>query len=317
MMTERQISILGVKTELVPIQRNRLKGLNADLLLGFDYYAVVFNHMDLCVIRPKNEESFTPLKYRKVTERIESVVDMPVVVLLELLPYYERERLINQGVYFIVSDKYAFLPSLVANVRAKDKGKQHTKLTPTAQYILLYYLLGNIAEELTIRELEKILPYNYVAISRAFINLEELQLCRAKKNDNGTKVISFQYDKRELWERAQKYLSSPIKKVLYSDSLPEGDFSTSGINALSHYSHLNSEEYGTVAIWDRLFVESSVQYNEIEGNYKIEIWKYPTFMSGRPDGKIVDKLSLYLSMKDDPDARVGKELEILIEKMQW
>jgi hypothetical protein len=38
MMAERHISILGVKTELVIIQRNRLKGLNADLLLGFDYY---------------------------------------------------------------------------------------------------------------------------------------------------------------------------------------------------------------------------------------------------------------------------------------
>jgi hypothetical protein len=317
MITSNEISILGVRANLEPIQRDRLRGLNADLLLRFDYYAVVFNHMDLCVIRPKNEELLTPLKYRKITERIESVVDIPVVVLLESLPYYERERLINQGVYFIVSDKYAFLPSLVANVRAKGKGKQHTKLIPTAQYILLYYLLGNTAEELTIRELEKILPYNYVAISRAFINLEELQLCRAKKNDTGTKVISFQYDKRELWERAQKYLSSPVKKVLYSDSLPEGDFSTSGINALSHYSHLNLEEYGSVAIWDRLFVESSVQYNEVEGNYKIEIWKYPTFMPDQPDGKIVDKLSLYLSMKDNPDARVEKELEILIENMQW
>ena len=32
---------------------------------------------------------------------------------------------------------------------------------------------------------------------------------------------------------------------------------------------------------------------------------------------VVDKLSLYLSMKDEPDARIEKELEIMIEEMKW
>ncbi len=317
MMTERHISILGVKTELVPIRRYRLKGLNADLLLRFRYYTAVFNSMELCVIQSQNKESLTPLKYRNATERIESVVDMPVVALLESLPYYERERLINQGVYFIVSDKYAFLPSIIANVRATEKRKQPSALTPAAQYILLFHLLSDTTKEFTIRELEAVLPYNYVAISRAFVNLEELRLCKVEKGDGGTKIIRFDDARRELWNRSQKYLASPVKRVLYSDTPPEGNFSVSGINALSHYSHLNPEPYGSVAIWDRLFADSSIPYNEIEGNYKIEIWKYPTSMPGQPDGKIVDKLSLYLSMKDDPDARVEKELEILIENMPW
>ncbi|MDR2914294.1 MAG: hypothetical protein LBV74_05625, partial [Tannerella sp.] len=310
------ISILGIQAELVPIQRSELKGLNVDLLLRFDYYAAIFNHQDLCIIQAKNNESLTPLKYRKITEQIESITGMPVVILIESLAYYERERLINQGVYFIVSDKYAFLPALVSNVKVKEKGKQSVKLIPAAQYILLYYLLSNDGKAFSIRELEAILPYNYLAISRAIINLEDLRLCEASKDDTRTKIIHFGY-KRELWEKSQKHLSSPVKKILYSDSVPEGDFSISGINALSRYSHLNPEQYGSVAIWDRMFSESFALHNEIEGNYKIEIWKYPVFMSGQPDNKIVDKLSLYLSMKDNPDARVEKELEILIENIQW
>jgi len=36
------ISILGIQTELIPLQRNKLKGLNADLLLRFIYYTTVF-----------------------------------------------------------------------------------------------------------------------------------------------------------------------------------------------------------------------------------------------------------------------------------
>ena len=311
------MSILGVQTELVPIQRNMLKGLHADLLLRFDYYVAVFNQKTLCVIQAKSNESLTPLKYRKIAEQIEKVTGMPVAVLMESPAYYERERLIGQGVYFIVSDKYAFLPSLVANVRAKKKGNLPKKLIPAAQYILLYYLLNDNGKEFSIRELEIMLPYNYLAISRAVINLENLQLCKGIKDSAGTKNIFFEYSKRELWEKSQKYLSSPVKKILFSDTVPEGAFSISGINALSYYSRLNPEQYGTVAIWDRKFVESSIPYNEIEGNYKIEIWKYPAFMPDQPDHKIVDKLSLYLSMKNEQDARVEKELDILIEDMPW
>jgi hypothetical protein len=82
-----------------------------------------------------------------------------------------------------------------------------------------------------------------------------------------------------------------------------------------HYSHLNPEQYGSVAIWDRDF-QAEDKYNEIEGNYRIEIWKYPTTMLNQPNGGIVDKLSLSLSMKGDPDARIEKELELLIEGMK-
>ena len=66
-----------------------------------------------------------------------------------------------------------------------------------------------------------------------------------------------------------------------------------------------------------MFPKSSIPCNDIEGRYTIEIWKYPTCMPHQPNTKIVDKLSLYLSMKDDPDARIEKELEELIENMPW
>ena len=103
---------------------------------------------------------------------------------------------------------------------------------------------------------------------------------------------------------------------MYSDFKPEGNYSTSGINALSHYSHLNPEEYETVAIWEKSFNLVDGQYNEIEGLYKIEIWKYPTSMPNQENG-FVNKLSLFLSMKNEPDPRIEKELEIMIEEMKW
>jgi DNA-binding MarR family transcriptional regulator len=312
------ISILGIQTELVPMERDALKGLNADMILRFSFYSAVFNGESLCVIRAKNkEEIITPLRYKRVTEQIESVVGMPVAVLLaDSLKHTQRERLINQGVYFIVSDKYAFLPSVIINAQLKKKEKLD-RLTPVAQYVLLYYLsVENTKDAYTIQELAGITSYSYVATARAIVRLEDCGLCKVELDEASTKQIHFADSKRELWEKAQKYLSSPVKKVLYSDSKPEKDFSISGVNALSHYSHLNSEEHETVAIWEKLFKLLDIQYNEIEGSYKIEIWKYPTSMPNQ-DNRFVDKLSLYLSMKDEPDPRIEKELEIMIEEMKW
>jgi len=314
------ISILGVQTELIPMQCDKLRGINADVFLRFPFNVMEFNNQSLCVIQTKNkQDNLTPLKFKQITIQVENVVAMPVVVILDSLTYYERVRLINQGVYFIISDKYAFLPSLIVNVQAKKKDRSPAKLTPVAQYVLLYYLLIEEPKEAyTIKDLEQILPYNYLALARAVANLEACKLCSTEiKNNTGIKYIQFGEDKRELWTKAQSYLSSPIKKVLYFDAIPEGHFSISGVNALSQYSHLNSEQYETRAIWEKLFTLPENQFNEVEGLSKIEIWKYPTTMLFSPNYNVVDKLSLYLSMKDEPDARIEKELEIMIEEMKW
>jgi hypothetical protein len=314
------ISILGAQKELIPIKRDKLRGLNADMLLRFSFYTIDFNNQILCVIQAKNEqESITPGNYKKITRQVETVMNTPVVVLLDSLTYYERERLINQEVYFIISDKYAFLPSLIVNVQAKKRDKNPMRLTPAAQYVLLYYLLEeNSEKEFTIKKLEEIVPYNYLTLARAVTSLENCQLCDTEIQDGtGIKFVRFKDSKRELWTKAQSYLSLPCKKVLYCDSIPEGNFSISGINALSHYSHLNPEQYGTMAIWDKQFNQANDQYNEIEGLYKIEVWKYPVTIPYQPNSGIVDKLSLYLSLKNEPDSRIKKELEIMIEEMKW
>lgn len=310
------LSILGIRTELIPIKRNQLQGLNADMLLRFAYYTAVFNGQPLCVIKPKrNNEAITPLKYRKMTEQVETVVGMPVAVSLDSLAYFERERLIKQGVYFVISDDYAFLPSLIVNAKVR-KATKSDKLLPASQYILLYYLLSKEAE-FTIKDLENKTPYNYVALARAVTNLEDCKLCYTETDNTRTKIIRFKETKRELWEKAQNYLVSPVKKTVYCDSIEESRFSVSGVNALSHYSHLNPEQYGSFAIWEKMFNPLEGDYNEIEGLYSVEVWKYPTTIPYRPENGIVDKLSLFLSMKDDPDSRIEKELEIMIEEMIW
>jgi hypothetical protein len=70
-------------------------------------------------------------------------------------------------------------------------------------------------------------------LARAVANLENGMLCSTEIKDNtGIKYIRFGGNKRELWAKAQSYLFSPVKRVLFCDTIPEGDFSMSGVNAL-------------------------------------------------------------------------------------
>lgn len=94
-MNEKEISILGIPAMLIPIPRNQLRGLNADTLLRFWFYSTTFNNQDLCIIQAKKMDEYSPLKYRRATEKIEEVLNKPVAVLLDSLAYYERQRLIH------------------------------------------------------------------------------------------------------------------------------------------------------------------------------------------------------------------------------
>ena len=309
------ISVVGSPISLNLIEKSRLKGINADMLLNITFYDTIFNGERLCLIKIKDEKRYTPLKYRRLTQQIEEIVNIPVILLLNSLEYHGRERLISQGVYFIISDKYAFLPTLVMNVRSKRKTKKTAKLTPAAQYVLLHYLLHEKNNVFTIVELETLIPYNYLAIARAVVILEELELCKVEIYQSGTKHIQFDISKKTLWSKAQAYLFSPIKKTVYSDDTPNENLATSGVNALSYYSCLNPEQYGSVAVWDRDFDRYIKKYNEIEGLYTIEVWKYPVSIPYKKGG-YVDKLSLYLSLKNNPDPRIEKELEIILEELE-
>lgn len=311
------ISIAGIPVSLVPIGRNELRGLNLDLQLSFRFYKTEFNRYKLCIAEPADSaRSYTPRQYNRTATQIERLLKIPVAFRLPAAPSYMRSRLIEQGVYFIISDQYVFLPGLLINERMKRTGNPTQRLSPPAQYILLYYLLHKEIEEFTIRDIQPRTPYNYLAVSRAVNELEEKQLFKAQREWK-TKLISSSVPRKELWENAISYLSSPVKKTIYTDETWRGPFYLGGISALSHYSFLNPDDQQTFVIWEKEFDpenHSYMEWGDPDFRYKIEIWKYSPEMDIGQD-EYVDKLSLYLSMPDENDPRVEKELETIINEI--
>lgn len=314
------IKIAGIGVELSSMNQDDLRGLNMLSRMRFSYYRGTFNGENMCFLLPKDNTELTPSHCRRYADRIGAVLGMPIVFILQSAQYVNRRRLIEQGVYFVVSNKYAFLPTLLLNsLEREKKRKRNAVLSPAAQYILLYYLQSPIEPVCTIKDFMGVVPFSYQSIGRALVDLENIGLCRSEIIPNVEKRISFIDDKRALWNGGLKHMRNPIKRVVYTDDeLPVVTTVISGINALSHYSHLNPERKQTFAIYDKdynKYFKDVQNIYEDEGDTKIEVWIYPPAMF--PSSGYVDKLSLYLSMRNIHDARVEKELEIIIEKMPW
>ena len=308
----KEITIAGQQIELRNLSKQDQKGLWLELIANFKMMQFDFNGQVMLLLVAKGEMDYTNVQRRKISERIESIKHIPAVFYFDNLLTYERDRLVEQGVYFIVADKFAFVPTLIIN-RLSTKSEIKELFYPSTQYILLYHLQIESLDGLSLKELEDKVPYKYKTIAKSIKQLEALGLVRLEGSRN--KKLVFELSGKELWDNVSTNLIDPIKSIEYtSDVFPEGDIG--GISALSHYSMLAPEDVPTrvlTAEWVREHKYSIPELHSFEDTQRIEIWKYP------PSGTsgYVDKLSLFLTLKDDNDPRVEKEIAIMMNKIKW
>jgi len=310
-----EIKVAGKVLALSPMKIEELKGIPIDTKLKFQFYRTTFNENAFCLLETKKEENHASIDCLKLAERLKDILHLPVVFLFRNLLFVERNRLIDRGVYFIVSGKFAFLPFLIINYK-ETTHKKAEGLSSVAQYIMLYHLQIDNMSGLSMADMESKLPYTYVTISRAFKNLEELHLCKIEIDENRVKRIFFEGTKKEVWERSLPYLKNPIKKKLYCDDIvTDLPFTEGGITALAHYTSLNPNGTKTYVMDAKGYKDLQhnsifVNQNDVEGNICIEIWNYPPLHQ-----YYADPLSLYLTLRDDRDPRTEKELELMINKL--
>lgn len=312
----KTISIAGKDYSLDSIEGQALRQVWVEARTAFRFYSCTFKDAELVMLEQKSSQRYTPRKLRLTAQRLYDIWGKDVVFIFEHLPYVERNRLINQDVFFVVSGKYAFLPNLLIGAREAEPTKRE-KLTAVAQWLLLAYLQGMDVNHKTAKELEQTTPFHYVTLTRAFRLLEGLKLCRIETGDDKFKRIVFDTDKKALFERSSKYFIHPVKQRWYCDGIKDPkQYKLAGISALSHYSALNPDGTTTIALtaeqWKNHTEDSFLDANPIDGDCCVEIWQYQPIPT---DNQYVDKLSLALSLQDDHDPRVEKEVELMIERI--
>ena len=321
MVKTKEVIILGRPIQLQERSKAQMKGVTIGDMLLYKFYDGEFHGMPLLFAEPKGKVA-APRSLSVTASNLTSLFQLPIVFLLPACPAYERQRLIDKDVYFVVSDKYVHLPMLLANERIR-KTKQAKALTPVAQYLLLYHLQIESIEGLAARDIEDKMPYSYASITLGVTCLEDLGLCQKVLDGTKRKAIHFVRMGKELWEQAQPLLVNPVEERFYCDELlTEEHFTTCGINALAHYTWLNPDPERIIMMTVKQLRDLRasgviVRPNEFDGNITIEAWKYPPIISIGMKAEWVDRLSLAISLREDADPRVEGEVERLINEIVW
>lgn len=313
---------LGVSLSLEKWQKEQSLPLFLRDLYGF--YECHLLHEPCLVMEVRDEEEITaPATIRKHIRQIENKWQHGVIYLHPSISSYNRKRLIEHKISFVVPGNQMYLPLLGIDLREHIKRGRAVKqkISPSTQAVILYVLYNWPQNRLTPSQLAGQLNYSPMTLTRAFDEIEAAGLGDVEM-ESRERVLHFNVEKRSLWEKALELLRSPvgrrIKVLALHDAL---SFTLAGESALSCSSMLGEPPHPVYAVsaeeWKVMQATGEVTKLIIHepGSIEVEIWKYAPNLFAK--GRIVDPLSLFLSLKENKDERVETALGTLLETFQW
>lgn len=315
-------TMLGNEIALKP--SNTRQHLPLLLRTQFLLFEAKILNQDITFAIDGSAKELSPTIISKRLEQIQAKSKNPVVYVREQVTAYNRKRLIEHKVPFIVPGSQMYLPMLGLDLR-EHLEKLRTKpqwLSPSAQAVLIHILLHPALQTVfTLKEISQALGMTTMTSSRSFDELESLGLAQ-KAIHNKKRQIIVGSQKEDLWQKALPYLRSPVKKKIFARvETKQSSGLVAGLSALAHYSNLDDPPHVIIALslddWRKLkTLNHIVEQPYVDTDSKeIEIWRYHPTLFGK-DG-VVDRLSLFLSLKDFEDERVEMSLKQMMEEVSW
>lgn len=319
--------IFGAKPEIKRWAKS--KGLPFYLL---DEYAfdVVTLHGCQCLVLLAHEPFENAAKIRKHIDVLKKIVDHPILYATGALQSFERKRLIEAGVQFVVPGNQLFAQQLGLDLREfyRSRPAEKTVLSPASQAVLIATLNRGWEETQTFRSADLIDAdiYSKMTLSRTMKELHSFGLIEPVSSSKST-LWRFVAAPKTLWEKSLPVLQNPVKRVVYADWQPVAQ-RVAGLSALSKLTLLSEPLIPVIAFtkesWDRELARSGrTEVDSFDGPVvEVEIWSYsPEHIPGKiripMSPESVDPLSLYLSLRDSVDDRVQLSLEEMMEKIEW
>ncbi|MEI6788027.1 MAG: hypothetical protein WCL49_06065 [bacterium] len=284
----------------------------------------LFGRQSLLAIQNPDTDTATPSEYARHHNTLRASFDNEVVLVLHQVSSYGRQQLVRLGIPFVVPHRQAFLPPMMVDLHERfprTTSQPVSRLAAAAQVVLLRHLLGRHVEGVSLRELAGELGYSAMTLSTVRIELESLGLCKSIQKGRSTQ-IEFPAPMRELWERAESHLLSPVKARHWVRFIRKDERNLhAGLTALAAASMISDDELPTCSMKSSDY-RAQLERGDIarchgaeDAQARVECWAYdPHLLS---DGSAVDRLSLYLSLRGTHDERIEKALTALLEGMPW
>ncbi|MDA3785493.1 MAG: hypothetical protein PF568_01135 [Deltaproteobacteria bacterium] len=294
---------------------------------SYSYYRTDLHGLDVVLMVDNDAAEHSPAMIRKHVNLVREKCGCEVVYVHHRVSAYNRKRLIEQGVPFVIPANQMYCPMLAIDLREhfRQKHKSVQRFSPATQALVLHWLYRhhhNDADRGTPTEMAKVLGYSKMTMSRAFKEVDAA-LDTAFVNEHYTNNIKLELEGRELWQRLQPFWRSPVNQrhYLLKGAFDLRPFWRAGLSALANYTMLAEPGHEVYAIsqneWKVLRQREDVVLLDGPDSQavEVEIWAYAPSLFGRDH--MVDPLSLYLSLRDSRDERVESALDQLLEQMPW
>lgn len=293
----------------------------------YDFYEVVLlKHIYVLIVAKTNVDE-APATIKKHLGTVQQKSPYLCIFIQEGISSYNRKRLIEQHIPFVIPGNQIYLPDLGIDLREhfqKLRARPIKSFSPGAQAVIIYALVYGIQEQFTPKELAQKLRYSPMTMTRVF---DELQATNIGQVIHRGKQRCWIYgeSKRQLWQQALPLLRTPVKfKAFLSNSLlslpPILTELQAGFSALSCCSMLQRPKLDVFAIGQDKW--TTLKALGLEEEYipelavcEIEVWKYDPMLLTKENR--VDPFSMYLSLIADADERTELALEEMMEQIPW
>jgi len=274
---------------------------------------------------PRGKAASVALRLREQLLQLQKVTGLPVILVVAALLSYERKRLIDQKVPFIVPGNQLYLPTLGLDLREyfrKTAARVVEPFSPATQALLIAALLrAPWQAEWQPGPMLEALGYSVMTTSRAIRELTAAEIATVRQVGR-RRMLHMEDKPSSIWQRAQPRMSTPVKRSVWV-RLPANAKSRmplAGLSALAHYSMLAEPATTMYAVdaaqWKGAAKSGVVALPEPERDAcQWQVWSYaPGLLSA---SKIVDPLSLWLSLQGSGDERVQMALDELQRHFPW
>ena len=323
-LTQYLRETLNVALAVHPWEESRL--LPFFLQDSYTYCRTELFGLNLLLMVDSSDEERSPATVHKHMDQVREKWD-EVIYVRDRITAYNRKRLIEHNVPFVVPGNQLYFPMLAIDLREyfRQKRTRTNKFSPATQALVLHWIYANNGDKAraTPTEQAKILGYSKMTMTRAFNEVGaalDSVLAPERRNNDATE---YGLTGQELWLKLQPFWRTPVKHRHY---LFKADFDNSlgvraGLTAMASYSMLAEPSHEVFAVsqneWKIFWQRSDVAVLDRPEpqTVEVQVWGYPPNLFAQ--NGLVDRLSLYLSLRDSKDERIESALEELLVGMRW
>jgi DNA-binding MarR family transcriptional regulator len=290
---------------------------------SYSFYQARILDLPCLLMADRGEENPAAATIRKHMDHVRSKWPGEIIYVRGQVAAYQRKRLIEQKVAFIVPGNQMYLPPLGIDLREHFRRlrQPNTTLSPATQVVVLHALLCRYERACVPRELAERLGYTKMTMTRVFHELGATDMAEISTRGR-QRCLTFNRTRRDLWQEASPLLRSPVKKRQHVRLTKQKQIGpVAGLSALARYSMLSAPSISTVATsvnrWKEIQQSGDFPKTAADDpdSQQVEVWSYdPELFS---DGQTVDRLSLYLSLRGNENERVEAAMEEMMEAVAW